>query len=614
MGRRRNKAPGFAMPSFLEESVKGFARRELSKEDAEEQRLIDQQLAVVAANEWTLDEIYFLEKATNELYKRDSQALNLYIPTPGAMLFHDSMAGERGLVGSNRAGKSVAAGVEVAWAATGTHPNRDKYPHNNLEICIVGPRLEHLSLLYDILCGEGKTFKVLKDGIDWIIPKYSVPEHHARLREWKDAPPLIPPEMIADEPSWYNKNANQPSIVRLTNGTKIYFFSFEQDPPRGVPFHLAWLDEEARGVDKWLSELRARFISVMGRLIWSSTPESATPTFYDLKTRSERPDMKDKVPYKRTEFFELLSKDNPYLPPLGLEAASERLGEDDPEAASAKIDGEWTFRRFLVYPEFDEKIHVIEPFNIEWRDSCYAITDPGRTRCGTLFVVLVHPDSPHYLPDQPDRVVVFDELLIQTAKDKDGRYIGINAESYAEKFCKKWQSYKHWLEDITFDWQQGRKKDEFDIEIMEHYRAALERKAIIPRNRNFVHAKSNLTYGIEEVSKFLVPDDNKPPKFVIMRGKAPQLIYEFKKYQREQLKGNNGRLTPGKPIAKKNELVDCTRYACCRGFTWVQPPADATGSHAFTGKELARLANDNKAFERFMNRDFYAQFDRKPKR
>jgi hypothetical protein len=352
----------------------------------------------------------------------------------------------------------------------------------------------------------------------------------------------------------------------------------------------------------------------MGRLIWSSTPESATPTFYDLKTRSERPDMKDKVPYKRTEFFELLSKDNPYLPPLGLEAASERLSEDDPEAASAKIDGEWTFRRFLVYPEFDEKVHVIDPFEIEWRDSCYAITDPGRTRCGTLFVVLVHPDSHHYLPDQPDRVIVFDELLIQTARDKEGHYIGINAESYAEKFAKKWNAYKHWLEDITFDWSQGRKKDEFDVEIMERYRQALEVRSIIPRQKNFVHAKSNLTFGIEEVSKFLVPQDNKPPKFVIMRGKAPQLIYEFKKYQREQLKGANGRLTPGKPIAKRNELVDCTRYACCRGYTWINPPAYSQANVAFTGKELARLANDNKAFEQFMNRDFYAQFDRKPRR
>jgi len=92
------------------------------------------------------------------------------------------------------------------------------------------------------------------------------------------------------------------------------------------------------------------------------------------------------------------------------------------------------------------------------------------------------------------------------------------------------------------------------------------------------------------------------------------LVYGFKKYQREQLKGANGRLTPGKPIAKKSEMVDCVRYACCREFTWVMAPSNRDGLMQFTGKELARLANDNKAFERFMFSDFYSQFDRKPTR
>ncbi len=626
MARRKPQKLDFNLGSFLDDSMKADRAKEEHAKRIQQEVLQDAQLAAMDEGQWTLDEIYCLERATNELYKRDSQALNLYIPVPSSVAFHKSMAGEIGLFGSNRSSKSVSTAVELAWAATGTHPIRDKYPKGPLEICIVGPRLEHLALLYEMLFKTGRTFKVLKDGINWIIPKHTVPEHKSRQGEWQDAPPLIIPELVAGDPSWYNKGANQPSIIRLTNGTNLYFFSFEQDPPRGVAFHLAWLDEEKQGVDKWLSELRARFISTEGRLIWSSTPESATPTFYGLKMRSERPDMADKVPYKRTEFFELLSKDNPYLPPLGLEAAKERLEEDDPEAASAKIDGEWTFRRFLVYPEFDENIHIIEPFGIEWRDSCYAIIDPGRVRNGTLFVALLHPDSPNFCPEQPDRLICFDELWMETARGrkevKTGEgihvvkraYAGINADSYADRFAKKWLPQKHWLEDITFDWSQGRKQDEFDVEIMDHYRRALEERSIIPRNKTYIHGKSNVTYGIEEVSKHLSPLDGLPPKMVIMRGKCPQLVYGLKKYQREQLKGSNGRLTPGKPIQKNNEMVDCLRYACCRGFTWVMPPSNTQGVIGFTGKELARLANDDKAFERFMFSDFYKQFDRKPTR
>lgn len=626
MGRRRNKKQSFDASDFLSKSLDDFALQEERKALIEQERLADAQSAVFPEDEWTLDEIYHLERAVNVLYKRDSQALNLYTPVPAAVAFHNSLAGERGIVGSNRAGKSVASAVEVAWGATGTHPIKEQYPRRGLEVYVVGPRLEHLNLLYKMYFQTGRTFQVLKSGIDWIIPKWTIPEHVARQLEWQNAPPLIPPDMVYwDDISWYSKSAEQPSIIRLKNGTNFYFFSYEQDPPRGVPIDILHMDEESRGVDKWLAEARARFISVMGRLIWSSTPESATPTFYDLKTRSERPDMKDKVPYKRTEFFELFSRDNPYLPPLGLEAASERLHEDDPEAASAKIDGEWTFRRFLVYPEFDENIHVIEPFDIEWRDTCYAIIDPGRTRNGTLFVALIHPESPHYLPDQPDRLVCFDELYMETARYKGpveesgrivhgrGDYVGINANSYAKRFAEKWQKHKHWLEDITFDWNQGRKKDEFDVEIMEHYRKALEERSIVPRRRNFVHAKSNITYGIEEVSKHLVPSDNKPPKLAIMRGKCPQLVYGMKKYQREQLKGANGRLTPGKPIAKRNEMVDCLRYACCRDLTWVMPPSQDQNRLSFTFEEMKRLANDDKAFVNQLYGDFFSQFDRKPK-
>jgi hypothetical protein len=627
VGRRRNKKSDILGPAhFLQGGIDSLLAQEDAAKRIEQERLYDAQAAYVDAGLWTLDEVYALERAANELYKRDSQALNLYKPIASALPFHNSLAGERGIVGSNRAGKSVAASVEVAWAATGTHPIKDKYPIENMEICIVGPRLEHLRLLYYILFKKGKTFKVLRDGINWIIPKWTVPEHEARQLEWEDAPPLIPPEMVIDDITWYSRTAEQPAIIRLTNGTNLYFFSFEQDAPRGVAFHLCWLDEESPGVDKWISELRARAISVMGRLIWSSTPESATPTFYDLKTRSERPDMAAKVPYKRTEFFELFSRDNPYLPPLGLEAASERLHEDDPEAAAAKIDGEWTFRRFLVYPEFNENIHIIEPFEIEWRDSVYAIIDPGRTRNGTLFVALLHPESPHYLPDQPDRLVCFDELYMETARYKGGEkgyggidhkrgdYVGINSKSFAKRFAEKWLPYKHWIEDITFDWKHGAKKEgDFDVEIMEQYREALEERVISPRIHSFVRAKHNIDFGIEEVSKHLVPEDGKPPKLVIMRGKCPQLAYGFKKYQREQLKGSNGRLTPGKPIAKRNEMVDCVRYACCRGYTWVMPPSQSAGVTAFTGQELARMANSDKAFLEFVNRDFYKQFDRKPK-
>lgn len=613
MGRGRNKNP-FNVPDFLQQSMEQITEERVRQQAI--QKAIQQDASLIHAvndpNGWSLDEAHELKKATNVLYRRSCRALNIYRPVPSAVEFHRSMAGEIGIVGSNRAGKSVAAAVEISWAATGTHPIVDKYPIGGMDICMLGPRLEHLRLFYRMYFGTGRTFKILKDGIDWVVPRWDNPEHVARIKEWQDAPPLIPPEMVDGEPSWYDKKSLIPQLIKLTNGTTFYFFSMEQDPPRGVPFHLAGVDEEAPGIAKWLSELRARFISVMGKLIWSSTPESSTQTFWDLKVRSERPDMADKVPYKRTQFFELSSKDNPYLPPLGLEAAKERLEEDDPDAAAAKIDGEWSIRKFLVYPEFNENIHVIDPFEIEWRDTVYLIIDPGRTRNGTLFAAIIHHDSQHYLKEQPDRIVFFDELLMETARDRKGNYVGINAQSYARRLMSKLAPYKHWIEDITFDFQQGRKKDDYDVAIMDNYRKEMETAGILPRNRAFVAGYKNIDYGVEEVSKFLSPPDGQPPKIAIMRGKCPQLVYGIKRYQREQLRGRDGKIVPGKPIAKRNEMVDCLRYACCRGFTWMSPPSAVQASQHLTGQELARLANDDNHFVEFMFRDYYSQFNRKP--
>lgn len=612
MPRRRD---AFDVPGFLEQSMSEIKRERAVnvavanaiQEDFESASQFND------PNGWSLDEIQDLRKASNTLYKRSCRTLSMYRPLPAAEGFHKSMAGEIGIVGSNRAGKSVAAAVEISWAATGTHPIADKYPREGLDICMLGPRLEHLRLLYRMYFGQGRTFKIIKNGIDWEPVNWNIPDHMARMSEWKDAPPLITPDLVDGEVDWYEKKAMIPRMIKLINGTTFYFFSMEQDPPRGVPFHIAGIDEEAPGVASWISELRMRFVSVMGRLIWSSTPESATTAFWNLKIRSERPDMKDKVPYKQTQFFEMLNKDNIYLPPLGLEAAKERLEEDDPEAAAAKIDGEWAARKFMVYPEFNENIHIIDSFDIEWRDTVYIVIDPGRTRNGTLFAAILHPDSEHYQKEQPDRIVIFDEMLLETARDKKGNYIGINAQSYARKLRDKFAPYKHWIEDITFDFKQGQKKDDYDVSIMSHYQREMNDVGISPRNRNFIAGYSNIDYGVEEVSKHLIQPEGLPPKVVIMKGKCPNLIYGLKRYQREQLRGKDGKIIPGKPIAKRNEMVDCLRYACCRNFSWVSPPSATQNRMLLTGQELSRLANDNSHWTEFMFRDYYSQFDRKPR-
>lgn len=344
----------------------------------------------------------------------------------------------------------------------------------------------------------------------------------------------------------------------------------------GIVNHNCWFDEEHPRARYWLSETRARLMSRKGYFIWSATPENATPTFYALQSRANRPDMKDKAPYKRTSFFKISSKDNPYLDVESREALTERLTEDDPDAAVAKIDGDWAFRKYLVYPEFDKNKHIIEPFEIDWKDTVYVVLDPSRTRCAMMLCALVHPDSPHFVPDQPDRIVVFDEILIKNCtafKAARALHDKINLQ------------HKHWIEYIIIDWQQGRKKDESEREIAEYYWEEFTDIGIKPRVSHFVHGSANVEGGIETVAQHLDPKNGKPPKFVIMEGKCPYTVWEFDRYYR--IKNPDG--TPGKPHQRLNDLVDCARYACSAGLTWVMPPVIAPHSSHYSADELRAI-------------------------
>jgi hypothetical protein len=525
--------------------------------------------------DWTLDDAYLLECYLNELNARNGESLAVYQPVPGAGEFHQCLAGEIGLVGSNRAGKSVAAGVEVALAATGRHPVADKYPDGGLEIALVGPGEKHLRLLYKILFKPGQ-FKLIQDADgSWRVPSYDSPGDVARMKEWVDAPPLIPPRMVESE-SWIDKKAEEPAAIRLVNGTILYFYSFESNPPQGVVYHLVWMDEEHPRASKWLSEMRMRVMSVSGRTLWSATPENATPTFYNLKSRADRPDMATKKPIAQTRFFELYSKDNPYIPPDAREAAYDRLREDDPDAAVAKIEGEWAFRKYLVYPEFDENRHLIEPFDLDHKDSWYVVIDPSITRCAILFAAVVSPESQHYLPAWPDRLVVTDEVVIENC----------TAAKAARAVRRVMDQRRHWIEKVVFDFRHGRKREDDGGMIAEKYWAALKAESVQPRIDKIVWGSDNFADGIDAVKEFLAPKGDLPPRLVGMRGRVRWWTWEFHRYHRR--KNPDG--TPGKIHRKKDDLMDCTRYLVANNPQWVTPPGlDHRTEKAYTADELRQF-------------------------
>jgi hypothetical protein len=73
-----------------------------------------------------------------------------------------------------------------------------------------------------------------------------------------------------------------------------------------------------------------------------------------------------------------------------------------------------------------------------------------------------------------------------------------------------------------------------------------------------------------------------------MRGKVPDTLWEFRYYQKKR--GEDGKPTD-EIRRKKNDLMDCVRYACCREFKWLTPPGrtNKTNSQTYSAQELRKI-------------------------
>lgn len=173
-----------------------------------------------------------------ELAKRKIEGLRLYEPLPVQSRFHASKARTRLARGSNRSGKTLCAAVEVARAVTGQDPF-DKYPKQNGRAYCVARDLGELGQVMWPKLGKPGAFKIIRDEVtnEWRAYRPWDPRDHARRRDTKPAPHLIPPRMIK-EIGWHNKKLGQPKMIRLYNGWEISFFSSEGVPPHGADIDL----------------------------------------------------------------------------------------------------------------------------------------------------------------------------------------------------------------------------------------------------------------------------------------------------------------------------------------------------------------------------------------
>ena len=295
------------------------------------------------------------------------------------LAFHKCLKRNRWVFGGNRSGKTECGAVECVYMARGIHPYRE----NRKDVC---GWVVSLSTQVQRDVAQKKILHYLRR--DWI-------EDIVMLSGRKDSPE----HGIID-------------FIRVKNvlggSSVIGFKSCDQGREKfqGASLDFVWFDEEPP--EDVYKECRMRVIDRKGELFGTMTPLKGLTFVYNEIFLNRYNDKE--VWYEFVEW-----SDNPYLDKAEIAALE---GSMDEKSLQARRYGKFVLDTAgLVYPEFDERIHVIEPFALpkEWQDMISI--DPG----------LNNPLSAHwYAVDFDDNVYVIAEHY------EAGRDIDYHADAIKE--------------------------------------------------------------------------------------------------------------------------------------------------------------------------------------
>lgn len=284
-----------------------------------------------------------------------------YADTGYQLDFHRSLKKRRGVLGSNRSGKTTVDVAEVDWWATGTHPYRETPPPPvRIRVC----------------CTD------FKSGIEKVmIPKFQEFVIRERLRG----------------KSWESAYSKEQRTLYYENGSFVEFMSYDQDVEKfgGTSRHLIIEDEPSPY--EIHNENMARLVDTNGELIMSMTPVNLgarTAYIYDLWMDTAE----GKDPEWEWFFFDIFK--NKALSKEYVQKFADSIKDEGERIA--RIEGKFPRLVGLVYKKFSRGKHIIEPREIPLDWSIYLGIDPHpRMDTGIVFIAV----------DRDENKYVFDEIL-----------------------------------------------------------------------------------------------------------------------------------------------------------------------------------------------------------
>ena len=368
-------------------------------------------------------------------------------------------------------------------------------------------------------------FKVLVAGRRWgktclaIIFLITEAFKHEEAKVWYVSPFLSQSKNIAwkllkkmlDPQTIVKINESELSVT-LTGGREIYLKGADHpESLLGVGLNAVVLDEYASmKQDVWQEIIRPMLTDTMGKALFIGTPKGKNH-FWELFLLG----LKNEQGFSSWTFRTV---DNPHIPPEDVELAKQQLNErffrQEYEASFEDFTG-------LVYPEFSDKVHVINELpNLAKMESLIAI-DPALT--GVHAWLLAYADSEgalYVIEEYYEKNKRVSEVA--SIMPKAGLYL-IDPSGYNKSILKEGHLFA--IADEYKEWNIPVRPAENDVDA-----------------------------GVNRVGEFF--KRNK----IRIHSSCKNLIWELKRYhwseERETVRG----VSVAKPYKKDDHLCDCLRY------------------------------------------------------
>lgn len=302
------------------------------------------------------------------------------------------------------------------------------------------------------------------------------------------------------ELGWKRKGSQEPC--------RIFVRSMDEpDSIEGMDCLAVWADEVGKMKSQAWVNIQGRTSVHKGRVLMTTTPYNSGWFFRDVYKKGGVDKDYEVVVWRSTE--------NPAFPQDEFERAKRTL----PKAIfERRYEGKFTRLEGLVYPEFDEDFHLVEPFTVpkEWLK--FGGLDFGRANPNAITFITEDPESHcFYVYKEFYRSETLLKTLSDVLHSEDMSYVLADTQS-AQLIAELQQFYG---------------------------------------NRNVREADKAIDVGIERIRSLLMDG-----RLKFFRGRTEKTIEEMEAYH--YAVPDPDKVLSEKPVAKNNHLMDALRYAFSR--------------------------------------------------